>query len=312
MSTKKASHVFLKSFILSVFILGAVAALVFVFLIQPRQQPEEPTQPDETATTTTTTTKEEKPVGGKFNVLLLGTDGSDLRTDTMMLVCVDKDNKLVNITSIPRDTRIKIKGKYHKLNACVPYGGLDLLFEKIEELTGAPIHYYAKVDFEGFREVIDILGGVEIDVAKDMKYKDPAQNLNINIKAGLQVMDGKTAEGYVRYRRYVEGDVERTRVQQQFIKELIRQKLKPEYLLKAPEIYESLVDHVETNFTAMDLLINLPALALFSGDNVYTYEMPGEGKMVGNVSYFIHDPDATYEMFQEHFLGTGDPNKESE
>jgi len=245
----------------------------------------------------------------RLNFLLIGTDGSNSRTDTLILASFDFVEKKISLVSIPRDTRILIGDKYHKINACSVFGGDKLLFETLRDITGAPIHYYAKVSFSGFRNIVDILGGVDFDVPVNMNYSDPYQNLHINLKKGPQHLNGAEAEQLVRFRKYSEADIQRTRVQKDFIKALIDQKLTPEYILKAPSLYSEIMEHVTTNFTANDLMKNLEIIKLFQNvgvDAITTYELPGTAKMINSTSYWIHDVDDTLELFEEHFGGSGE------
>lgn len=244
----------------------------------------------------------------RLNFLLLGTDGSNSRTDTIIFASFDFVNEKISLISIPRDTRVLINGKYHKINSCAVYGGEELLFDTLRDITGAPIHYYAKVSFSGFRNIIDILGGVDFDVPVNMYYSDPYQNLYINLKKGEQHLDGAKAEQLVRFRKYAEADIQRTRVQKDFIKALIQQKLTPEYILKAPSLYSEISKYITTNFTASDLVKNLEIIKLFqnAGDEaITTYEMPGQAKTINSASYWIHDVDKTLELFKDCFGGSG-------
>ena len=242
-----------------------------------------------------------------FNMLLIGTDASNLRSDTAMLVCVDSEKNQINILSIPRDTRVFIKNSTQKINACIPYGKDALLFQTIKELTGVPIHYYFKVNFDGFRNVIDILDGIDFEVPRDMKYSDPEQDLYIDLRAGMQHLDGDKAEQVVRFRRYAMGDLDRVKVQQDFMKALFLQKLKPEYLLKAPQLYGAMEQYLNTNFNVGVILDNTDFFAnLAKGEaSIQNFTMPGTAKTLNGLSYFIHDVDGTLELCQEYFLGSG-------
>lgn len=250
----------------------------------------------------------EKPQKGRVNILLLGTDASSARTDTMMLLSINKDDKKIYITSIPRDSRIQLKGRPDKLNASIPRGNLDVLLENIKKLTGAPINYYAMVDFMGFRNIIDILGGVEFDVPMNMTYNDPTQNLHIDLKKGVQTLDGKQAEMVVRYRKgYAMGDYRRIQVQQAFMKELIKQKLKPEYITKAGELFSEISKNCQTNAALKDVLANISAAKLFTAeDAIEVIPYPGNSKYIGSISYFI--PNVTKAKTEIAPYFGGDPS----
>ena len=248
------------------------------------------------------------PATGAFNILMIGTDKGDTLTDTMMLMRVDLDTKRVNLLSLMRDTRVKLGSGYNKLNSVYARDDMDGLIKCIKELTGSPIHYYAMVDLAGFETIVDVLGGVEFNVPQNMEYNDPYQNLKINLQKGEQHLNGNQAMQLVRFRRYAEGDVQRTRVQQDFVKAVIEQKLRPEYLLKLPELFREIAPYVSTNVALSDVLSKASALKLFTAeDAVQIHELPGMGAYVGNISYFLHDGAATYELCKEHFGGTGAP-----
>ena len=246
--------------------------------------------------------------GGAYNILLVGTDKGKRLTDTVMLARVDLDQSTVSLLSLLRDTRVRMGGSYDKLNAVNVYRGIDGLVACVKELTGAPVHYYAVVSLDAFTKVIDYFGGVQFDVPEDMRYRDPYQNLNIDLKAGPQLLDGDKSMQLVRFRRYSEGDIQRTRVQQQFVKAFIEQHAVTENLLKIPELFRQLEDDLTTSITLGDVLAKMPALRLFEAeDAVRIHELPGAGKYVGGISYFVHDPAATWALCQEHFGGSGEP-----
>jgi len=254
-----------------------------------------------------TPVNENKDKSFSFNILLIGVDRSKSLTDVIMLASVNKDSKTINLSSIPRDTRVKSNNRFKKINSLYGKGGISVLIETVKELTGAPIHYYAIVDFEGFRNIVDILGGVEFDVPQRMKYRDPAQNLNIDLKPGLQVLDGEKAEQLVRYRQYVEGDVQRTRVQQNFLKALFEQKCNSSYLLKVPELFGEISKSCKTNVTLGMILDNLNLFNSLDEYEFNVHDMPGEGAYVNKVSYFLPDYKKAYELFATHFMGNGEP-----
>ena len=97
---------------------------------------------------------------------------------------------------------------------------------------GVPIHYHVKVNYEGFKQIVDELGGVEIYIEKDMHYNDNAQNLHINISKGLQTLDGQKSLEYVRYRNYPNADIGRIAAQQKFMSAFAKKLLQPSMVFK--------------------------------------------------------------------------------
>jgi LCP family protein required for cell wall assembly len=246
-------------------------------------------------------------VGGRVNILLLATDESGLRTDTIMFASFDSDRHLLNIMSIPRDTRLLIGKSHQKINAAFALGDKDkrqdTTIKYVKELTGMPVNYYAVVHPKGFRDVIDTLGGVYLDVPSRMYYKDPEQDLYIDLKPGYQKLDGDKAEQYTRFRSYPTGDLGRVEAQQRFIKALFEQKLKPEYILKSGELFSKLSQAIKTNFKMSDIPLLIKLLQPMTKESLRTYEMPGAPQMVSGISYVICDIAKTKELINTEFLG---------
>lgn len=285
---------FLKAFFITLLVLALLIGGVIFFLVKPAfNDMHDGEDADEIAEVL------DKREGDGYNVLMLGVDGGGKRTDTIMLLNVS--GKEIHITSIPRDTRVKIGKNYQKINAALPIGGVPMLIEAVREVTGAPIHYYAKVDFGGFVKIIDELGGVDFDVPQDMQYSDPAQGLEIDLKKGYQHLNGEQAIQLCRFRKYPTADIGRTQMQQEFIKAVIDQKLNLGNLFKLPGIIKTVGENVETNFRMGDLF------SLIGIQDVQIHQVPGEGKYIGKVSYFVQEKEETYTMFEEYFMGMGEP-----
>lgn len=252
---------------------------------------------------------------GKFNVLLLGVDKEGVRADTIMLFSVDNVNKTTKVLSIPRDTKITLNtGKTMKINACLGFKSREkFMIETVKTITKMPVHYYCEVNFEGFIEIIDILGGVDYNVPFDMNYDDPVQDLHIHLKKGMQHLDGQAAHDFVRFRHnnkgegeyapgeYAKGDIGRIDAQQKFLKELFRQKMQPQYLLKAPALINAAYENVKTNFTISSALDFVTILKSAESTNLESFVLPGEGRYIGNVSYYVYSPSETKELILKEF-----------
>lgn len=246
----------------------------------------------------------DKVTNDKVNILCLGMDKDGTRSDVIMLVSLDPEKEQINLLSIPRDTRVKYSSSKHdKINHAMGYKNPEeTIIGLVKQITGMPIHYYCEIDFEGFRNVIDILGGVEFNVPMDMHYEDPTQDLYIHVNKGFQKLDGKKAEGVVRYRAgYATGDNGRIPVQQDFLRALFEQKLKPQYLVKAPTLIKEIYKNVETNFTASDAMGYLKLIKKLSAESLNTHILPGESAYIGGVSYYVYDAAATRQMILEKF-----------
>lgn len=253
----------------------------------------------------------DKTTDEKANILLMGLDEGRVRADVIMVVSLDPTEDKIEVLSIPRDTRVQYpSGKYDKINHAMGYKNPEeTIIGLVKKITGMPIHYYCEVSFEGFRNVIDALGGVEFDVPINMNYDDPAQDLHIHVNKGLQVLDGKDAEGVVRYRAtYAQGDTQRISLQQDFLKALFAQKLQTKYLVKAPAILDEIYKHVKTNFSAADATKYIGMLKRMSSESLSTHTLPGVPQYISGVSYYVYDTAKTKELILTSF---GYPEEEA-
>lgn len=236
-------------------------------------------------------------VSGKVNVMLLGVDKEGLRTDTIVVLSIDTDDKTVNMLSIPRDTRMYVGSRYQKINSAHALSGKNgkikgpaATIEAVTRLTGIPINYYAEFSFSAFRDTIDTLGGINFNVPQRMKYSDPTQGLKIDLYPGEQLLDGDEAEQLVRFRQYPQGDIKRVEVQQQFIKAVIEQKLNVQIVGKISELYKTLTKNVKTNMKLTDVLKYAQVAMELDFANMQVYELPGEYSGEEYVSsYWIPD-----------------------
>ncbi|WP_422485537.1 LCP family protein [Gudongella sp. DL1XJH-153] len=248
--------------------------------------------------------------------LLMGVDAQDIdesegtRTDTMMLTSIDLDTGKISILSIPRDTRTTVQGRLDKINAAHAYAGPEYSVEVVQNLLDIDLEYYVKVDYQIVQDVVNSIGGVTVEVPFNMKYRDPTAKppLNINIQKGIQTLDGKNAHDFLRFRHnndftvgYPDGDVGRTKTQQYFMKELVKQTMKPKNLLKLPMLIETYFDNVETNIPISVMLKGALAANKIDVESMETATLPGEGSYIGGISYYIHNGTETEEVIRTMF-----------
>ncbi|QQE73402.1 LCP family protein [Brevibacillus composti] len=196
-----------------------------------------------------------------FSLLVLGIDSRDgerARSDTIMLAAVHPEKQRVYLLSIPRDTYMEIPGYGHdKLNHAMAYGGPKLVKESLEGFLDVRIDRYLTIDFDGFRKVVDALGGVPIDVKKKMKYTDTSDDTYIDLSPGLQTLSGDQALDYARYRKSDTGredsDYERIKRQQELVQALAEKGTSAEAFAKAFTLMEILGDHVRTDLTEREI-----------------------------------------------------------
>ena len=224
-----------------------------------------------------------------FNLLILGTDitfdavtlkpmpEKRGRADTLLLVRIDPIKNKVNILSIPRDTYVDIPGVgKSKINAANAYGGLPLVKETITELTGQKIDHFIEVKPTAVTNMIDLLGGVTIDVELDMRYVDKAQGLDINLHKGEQKLSGKQAHDYIRYRNVFSGDIGRVRRQQKFLKALTKSLISPSNFLKAPFVIHTALAEIKTDLPLAQVIRMLNWGRLIKISDVETVMAPGK------------------------------------
>ena len=258
----------------------------------------------------------ERIIDGKDDItfLLMGVDSNDVnkssssRTDTIILCKVNKSTGKISMLSIPRDTRVRIRGKENedKINHAHVYGGPELVVKAVKDLLGIDLEYYVKVDYSIVREFVDLIGGVEVDVPMDMKYSDPTADppLYINLKKGTQVLDGDKALQFLRFRKgYADQDLGRIQAQQQFIKAAIKQALSVDNIGKIPQMIKSYYDNVETNIP-LDLILKFAVNAKnYDVNNIQAATLPGEPAYINGVSYYIYDDEETAVLLKQLFEG---------
>ena len=237
----------------------------------------------------------------RINVLLLGTDEGDSediatdapkRTDAMLVVSFDPEHNDVAILSLPRDTRVTIPGRRwpDKINAAYAYGGVTLAKQTVANLLQIPIHYYMKVDWQGFIEVVDLLGGVDMYVEHNMDYEDPYANLKIHIKQGYQHLNGEKSGEYVRFRHDELGDIGRVQRQQKFLKTLSSEFFTVGNIVKLPALVATITKYVDTDMDALTMIKAANSFKIFGGDKVKSTMLYGDFKTINEISYWATTP----------------------
>ena len=232
-------------------------------------------------------------LSGKKNIVVMGCDirKDDVgRSDTLFVVMLDKSNKNAALLSVPRDTRVKIKGHgWDKVNSAFAYGGHKLTQETVQDFLGIKINNYVVVDFRGFKGLVDAVGGVDINVEKRMYYYDPYADFEIDLRPGKQHMDGKTAMQYVRYRDE-EGDIGRIRRQQKFIMALYQQIASKNIIAKMPGVSKQIMSMVKTDLSLKEMVeLGNVMRGMMEKDGLKMSMVPGEPKYIDGISYWIPD-----------------------
>lgn len=229
-------------------------------------------------------------------VLVMGVDerpDDPGRSDTMFLVRIGDGQ--VRAMSIPRDTLVSIEGHGEgKVNSAFTYGGPELAKQTVSELLGLPVEHYVKVNLNGFRSIIDLIGGVPFEVERAMHYEDPYDGLMIDLEPGYQVLDGRMAEQFVRFRHDEIGDdLGRIHRQQEFLKAAAATALKPSNLPKLPSLLYTGSRYVETDLPVSEQLrLAGAAFQAHQADAIVQETLPGHGDYVNDISFYLPDEEA--------------------
>ena len=264
--------------------------------------------------------------------LIACTDEGEGRTDGIMLVDYNSVNNQISVVSIPRDTKVNIPPdmwevmvqnepsiayddpSFKKINSIPNYGkeqGIEFLKTYLEDLLDVEIDYYAHFNFEGFRYIVDSVGGIEFDVPQSMYYSDPTQDLYINLKPGVQLLDGDKAEQLLRFRSYPQGDLKRVEVQQAFMKKFFEKVVSLDSIISNPKAYfTTLTQYIDTNFTVTDALKYVGEIKELNVSNTQTYTLPCTTETISGVSFVIVDEqevkDFAYEIFKKPTINPED------
>ena len=230
----------------------------------------------------------------KKNIVVMGVDERDTdagRSDTLFVVMLDPKNNNVSLLSIPRDTMVRVPGRgWDKINHAFAYGGHKLTQQTVEEFLGIQINNYVVVDFSGFKDLVNAIGGIDINVEKDMYYEDPYDNLVIDLQQGRQHLDGEKAIQYVRYRDE-EGDIGRIKRQQHFMMAIYEKMTSTQILTKVPSLVKELTKMIKTDMPLTDMAKVGKAMnsAMKEQKGIKMAMVPGEPVYIDEVSYWVPD-----------------------
>lgn len=232
-----------------------------------------------------------------FYMLLLGTDGrpgeEQYRSDSIILARIDPIEKRAMLISIPRDTKVVFKGSTMKINATHYYDGPEGVVSAVNELCGIKISHYAEINFEGMQQLIDAVGGIDINATEGV---DDPKHLDIKIEPGQQHMDGPTALTYARARyQYADGDYTRMRHQRQVLGALankILNELDPGSIVKT---IDSVSKMVLTDLGPSDIVALANAMRGMDTDGIVSANLPSYSDattMVNGQSYvFVNEEE---------------------
>ncbi len=235
----------------------------------------------------------EEPQTDPVTILLLGVDTRDAendrgRADTIMVMHINPEEEQVAVLSIPRDTLVNIPGHgEEKINAAYALGGEELMIKTVSAFLDAVINHYVVIDFEGFVELIDELGGVDVTIERPLE--DPKTGAYIS--AGNHHFTGEQALAYTRSRSTELGDIARIQRQQYILKALVDQKLNLNNVSNINKYFQIIVDNTRTDLDIMTI-IDYARVALSWGlENVSTGIIPTHHEMIENDTKSVQIPD---------------------
>lgn len=176
------------------------------------------------------------------------------RTDTLILTFINPFRHKIIMVSIPRDSLVNIPGHgLDRINDASVLGGLSLTKKAITELTGIKVDRYAVVNFEGFIQLIDLLGGVEVNVDKKMRYGTD-ETYSIHLDPGVQLLNGKKALQFARFRNEPLGDISRVQRQRLLLQAVYKKVMKPESLVKIPQMIKLGQKYIKTDLSTTEII----------------------------------------------------------
>ena len=226
-------------------------------------------------------------------------------SDTMLLLRFDPVHKKLAVLSIPRDTRTQIEDYgTTKINYANYKGGPALAAQTVSDLLeDVTIDRYVRVNVQAIEKLIDALGGVTVYVPQDMKYQDDSQHLYINLKEGEQHLGGEKAVEFLRFRYDAYGDIGRVQRQQQLMRAVVEQALKPSTIVRIPKILSIIQSHIDTNLNVEELVALAGFAAKTERSDVEMLMVPGNFSNEGeyDASYWLPNQEGIKQVMAQHF-----------
>lgn len=244
-------------------------------------------------------------ISGRSTILLCGTDEDGTRTDTILLLTLDRSEGSLRLLSIPRDTYApayyvpKINSAYGAVGGGEK--GMEQLMEQVKNVVDFMPDAYALVDLAAFVEAVDLLGGLDFDVPMDMDYDDPTQDLYIHLQAGEQHLTGEQLMWVVRFRSgYANADIGRTEVQRAVVKAAMKQWMRPQTLAALPGLWKIYQENLTTDLSARNLVWMARVLLKGVGGDIEANVLPGYATMVGDASVYMIDTYAASAILPDY------------
>lgn len=244
-------------------------------------------------------------VNHEILVLMVGVDVNEnnenpdfTRTDTIMLCKINAETGKVDLLSIPRDSRIKVRDEFTKANHAHAYGGIGLTLKSLRDFLGLDIDYYVEINYDALVNIVDGMGGLKYKVPKGISI----DHGDVHIRPGINDMDGMDVLWYLRTRKiYNNGDLGRVNAQQEFLKAIVNELVKKSKEISMTSLIETYFKDVKTNLPFSTMVEFANSMSNFSSDKFKTYTVPGEASMIDGISYYIPDYEATWDIVNKVF-----------
>lgn len=237
-------------------------------------------------------------------ILVLGADRSAGLTDTVFILNLNESTKEVSLLQIPRDTYAEYTDHdYKKLNGAANALGNAGVKRFLSDALGVKLDAYVMLDLDVLSTLVDDIGGVEVDIPREMIYSDPAQELDIRLPSGKVLLDGKTAEHFVRYRSgYANADLGRLDAQKLFLR-AVAQKCKHLRLSKVLKAALSALPHVNTDISLPQAVRVITLLMDCDADTFPMATLTGQAVQgVSGAWYYSLNREGAMEMISQFLL----------
>ncbi len=257
---------------------------------------------------------------GFYNFLLVAKDKGGGNTDVIMVLSFDTENDKIAILQIPRDTYVNVPYSFKKINSVYTAGyneaarkgggsvqeyklsGVEALEQAILKNFGIVIDRYVMVDIAAFHEIVDAIGGVDIYIQNDMDYIDIYQNLEIHLPKGQHHLDGKKAEGFVRYRSgYIDADIGRMNAQKIFMSAFLDKLFRVSTIAKIPELASHVITYLDTDISLSDAIIFGKQLFEVDMSEITMHNLQGEAGYFNGGAYFSVYEKANISLVNSYF-----------
>jgi LCP family protein required for cell wall assembly len=232
---------------------------------------------------------------GITNILIAGVDNyysMEGRADSVMILSIDTRDNSATITSVPRDSRVTVDGYgYRKLSMTMEIGGMPLLRSKLEALLGIRIDHYIFTNLAGFEDIVDALGGITVNVPKEMTVRKTFPNDWVTLQPGIQRMDGTTTLAYLRFRSDSGHDPGRMARHREFFTTLAKQTLRARNLFRFPLILHAMSNAVRTDLTISEGLALANRMRTMDLGQIPMVALEGPFELIDGLAYYVIDMD---------------------